>query len=97
MALRLICAGKCVPVPLHTQPQLKSLVLQDRLFPAEYPETAADLYHLAERISGEAKTALAKKSLRRVIRASVSQNRSDMFTARISNRESRHHTEFNGA
>ena len=34
------------------------LWLDAPLLPAEYPETAADLYHLAERIGGEARTTL---------------------------------------
>ncbi|MDG4575802.1 MAG: ThiF family adenylyltransferase [Defluviicoccus sp.] len=34
------------------------LWLDEPLLPAEYPETAADLYHLGERIAGEARTVL---------------------------------------
>lgn len=44
-------------IPVKTEPAA-FLWLDAPLLPSEYPETAADLYYLAERISDEAKTVL---------------------------------------
>ncbi len=44
-------------IPVKTE-AAAFLWLDTPLLPAEYPETAADLYHLADRIAGEARTVL---------------------------------------